>query len=484
MSYKYHKLNSKVFILLFITLLFFSCSKNMEVQNMVQPKIQEIDRLSFGSIEEFQNAMAMICQGETKSNSIIKPRVNLFTKTSLIEVENDPILSYDLKNNYATKSADDLSVYEAAGYDELIPDKNLAGLLNANAEIEIANTIYKISPQGTYYFDKSFEKDFNANYSTFEETEGVVIDTMTVKLMDGIYRHNTFLVKDHFIYNAVDYFEEEEDSEEFEQATKAPTIISPLQYLDYNKYPRYCSDAETKIGQVFQSLFGRNKSFDYNFTNKKRFSSKFYYYDYIFWSSIGICTKTQKKSFLVWKEVPAEEIYVSWDNVITRTKLKGNILEYPSKAKAIALKNQEYNQTLKKSEDVFYVFGFSVSQSDIDKAIGQGIKSLLTAIKSKTGTDVSAADKICVVGPTHYYVVFPSNGYNVFNKAKLDKVFYKEFSLGITFDVLNLPKDWASWVISILKTTYELPNVELYKGEARTAVNFEGQIGAMSIYKK
>lgn len=70
----------------------------MEVQNMVQPKIQEIDRLSFGSIEEFQNAMAMICQGETKSNSFIKPRVNLFTKTSLIEVENDPILSYDLKN--------------------------------------------------------------------------------------------------------------------------------------------------------------------------------------------------------------------------------------------------------------------------------------------------------------------------------------------------------------------------------------------------
>lgn len=56
--------------------------------------------------------------------------------------------------------------------------------------------------------------------------------------------------------------------------------------------------------------------------------------------------------------------------------------------------------------------------------------------------------------------------------------------LFITFDVLNLPKDWASWVISILKTTYELPNVELYKGEARTAVNFEGQIGAMSIYKK
>ena len=63
---------------------------------------------------------------------------------------------------------------------------------------------------------------------------------------------------------------------------------------------------------------------------------------------------------------------------------------------------------------------------------------------------------------------------NDFNKAKLDKVFYKEFSLGITFDALNLPKDWASWVISILKTTYELPNVELYKGEARTAVNFEG----------
>ena len=478
-------MRTRFFIFLFSSLFVFSCSRDLETHDVKPISSKEIDRLSFGSIEEFRNAMITSSHGDTKSSTIRQPRVNLFTKTNQIEIENDPVLCHDLKGYTATKAAEDVSVYEAAGYEELIPDETLAGFLNARAEVEIANTVYKISPQGTYFFDKELEDDFYENYSTFEEEEGVLIDTLTVKLLDGIYRYNTFRIDDHTTYYSEDYYEEEDEEIDYcEVETKAPTIVSSLQNLNYSKFPRYCSDAQTQLGKIFQSIFGRNKSFDYNFTNKQRFTSKFYYYDYLFWSSIGICTKTQKKSFLVWKEATADEIYIGWSDIITKTKLKGNILEYPSKAKTVTIKKTEYNNTLKKNEEVLYIFGLSVSQSDIDKAIGLGVKSLLSVIKSKTGTDASSADKICVAGPQYYYTVYPSDGDRELNVKKLDKVFYREFSLGVTFDALNLPSDWKAWAMSILKTTYELPNTELYQGEARTAVRFNGQTGALSIYKK
>ena len=186
-------MRTRFFIFLFSSLFVFSCSRDLETHDVKPISSKEIDRLSFGSIEEFRNAMITSSHGDTKSSTIRQPRVNLFTKTNQIEIENDPVLCHDLKGYTATKAAEDVSVYEAAGYEELIPDETLAGFLNARAEVEIANTVYKISPQGTYFFDKELEDDFYENYSTFEEEEGVLIDTLTVKLLDGIYRYNTFV---------------------------------------------------------------------------------------------------------------------------------------------------------------------------------------------------------------------------------------------------------------------------------------------------
>lgn len=48
---------------------------------------------------------------------------------------------------------------------------------------------------------------------------------------------------------------------------------------------------------------------------------------------------------------------------------------------------------------------------------------------------------------------------------------------------MNLSSSWATWVKSIAKTTYQLPNTKLVSGDVRTAVKYDDKIGAMSIYK-
>ncbi len=344
-----------------------------------------------------------------------------------------------------------------------------------------------------------WKKSFYESYAEFEESEGELVDTLTYLLADGVIRYATFHHDESMTYYADDYYEEEDDeyAEENEddgceeepddsvQAvnTRAPIIVSSLQNVDYFKYPRYCSDAKTVVGKLFQSLFGRNKAFNYKFTSSKRMSSKFFYYDYLFWSSIGITTKMQKKTFLSWKQTNAKEIYAGWGDIITKTELKGNILEYPTKAKAMTVKNMETNKYTGEGEEVAYVFGLTVTDQDLQKIIGNGLKSTLTLIKTKTGADVSTSRKLHLAGPTSYYTVYLAGGSRIVNNSKLNVIFYKELSTGVSFDALNLSSSWATWVKSIAKTTYELPNTRLVSGDVRTAVRYDDKIGAISIYK-
>lgn len=434
---------------------------------------ETIDMLKISSLSAFNQLMGDLSTGAIHIKDV-QPQRNLFSSLSSLDYRNDPILKYEMREAQITKSDLNKSVYSFAGYEELIPDENLAGLLNARGEIQISDKVYKIAKSGTYCIDENKLNEFNDSFTLFEEMEGPPLDEGLYQLYDGVLRFDTFGEEDYECFYAEDYYVEDDAD------TK---IITSLKNLDYKKYPRYCSDAKTFIGKILQSLFGRNKAFDYKFTNNRRFSSKFYYYDYIFWSSIGVSTKMQKKSFLLWKEEKAEEIFTGWGEIITETELKGNVLEYPTKLRAATITTTGKNNYTGKGEVVAYVFGLELTDQAIMQAIGKGLQSLLTLIKNKTGASVASADKLVVVAPSKYYTIHLPGGKSEYNTSSSNNVFYKELSLGITLDLLNLPSDWVPWVASIAKTTYSLPNTRLHSGEVRAAVRYDGKIGAMSIYK-
>ena len=130
----------------------------------------EIDRLSFGSMDEFRARMYQCRTSDTKSSIDFGPRASLMSGCSDVDYQNDPILRYDLRDYKPTKADGGVSIYEAAGYEEYIPDRDLASLLNARGEIEIAGVVYKISKTGTYYFNKDLEGVFLDSYADFEES--------------------------------------------------------------------------------------------------------------------------------------------------------------------------------------------------------------------------------------------------------------------------------------------------------------------------
>lgn len=474
----------KTLLFLFLSMLwcFSACTKDDLAKNYCETSNESVDILSFDSIDSFQQVMMGLANNTIPIGNI-SPNVNLLDVVTSFDYRSDPILRYELRDFRITRDTQNSTYYESSNYEELVPDENLASLLNAKGEIEIDGTIYKISERGTYMFESSLKDEFDASYAIFEESEGQLIDTLTYQLADGIVRYATFEESESETFMAPDYFEEPEDEAESPTETRIPTIVSPLQNLNFNDYPVYNSSAKTVAGKILQSLIGRNKSIHYNFTNKKRFSSKFFYYDYLFWSSIGILTKMQKKTFGIWTGTYADDIYSGWGDVMTETELKGNILEYPTKTKAIALKSNEYDTILKKNQITAIAFGLTKTDQDLQKAIGNGLKSLFNLIKSKTGTSVSDADKLCLIGPEKIYTIHLSSGHSTQNEKAGKVIFYRDFSLGIDLDALDLPSSWLEWASAILEGTYELPNTKLCFGKIHTAVKYGDKIGAMTIYK-
>ncbi len=271
-------MNKTAIMLLTVILLAISCidDNGQSIFEQKEEKTTQIDRLSFNSFEYFYQVMSSI-KTERLERGSISPRVGLMSKSSTVDYLNDPILKYEMRDYCPTRGGKDDTIYELVGYEDLVPDEDLASLLNARGEIEIEGKVYKISETGTYCFDSSMEEEFYESYAEFEESEGELVDTLTYLLADGVIRYATFHHDESMTYYADDYYEEEDDeyAEENEddgceeepddsvQAvnTRAPIIVSSLQNVDYFKYPRYCSDAKTVVGKLFQSLFGRNKAF-------------------------------------------------------------------------------------------------------------------------------------------------------------------------------------------------------------------------------
>jgi hypothetical protein len=67
------------------------------------------------------------------------------------DYEKDPILSYEISQIVEDELDPEKSIYRLLGYNELVPNEDFARLLNVRGEFCVGDTIYKVSPKGTYF---------------------------------------------------------------------------------------------------------------------------------------------------------------------------------------------------------------------------------------------------------------------------------------------------------------------------------------------
>ena len=413
---------------------------------------------------------------------------NLFELVEDWDIEDDPILSIDCQEvgDEMLINDNDLTFYYACGYDTLVPDVRVARLLNVRGEIMVSDTVYKVSPKGTYYFHKDLMSTFERQYGEFESMEGVELPNGSFQLAEGICRYPSF--------DGEESFYESDDEVVLEDGIDGSlTKSSYIEYrfedtIDWSRYPRYNNDKHSFFGKIMQSLVGVNRSFHFYYSNKERFSPKFYYYNYLFFQSSGIEAKMERKKGLFWREEKAAEMFIGWKNIVYKMTISGSVPPAVKNTKPKAFSSTEVIPWTGGKGKASYVFGIDISDAflyQLGKDLSNKSFSLLASqIKSATGHTVSDSKIIKIFTDSKVVFVLNDGGDYSSNVSSLNHPFYCNKRFG--FDGINLnsvPSEWYVWINSIVKGTKATPSVSLVSGEVRAACKYNGKVNAVSLYK-
>ena len=188
--------------------------------------------------------------------------------------------------------------------DTLVIDDDFAALLNSENAIQVENTIYRITPYGTFVYIADKEDRANEIINSFYNgkiVDEVEKDNYLFEIEDGVLRYDTYQeMKDNTI--------EINDNSIVCQPQKANSNEQDVDvYTIVNKH--------TIVGSFLQNTFGYTASYTRYFSSKRRMKVSFSSPNFVLFSYISISVKMQKKNWIGWSGINAEELILGWDGM-------------------------------------------------------------------------------------------------------------------------------------------------------------------------
>lgn len=470
-----------------------SCGKECNVAENFSN--DEVERLSFISKEALESA---IDKGPLKIRSQSILEGNLFFPITTALFASDPILSVECAMLGIDSDALQGPVFDVLRYDLLVPNKSFAALLNYRGEIEVKDTIYKVSPKGTYYFHKNYIKSFEEeyNYISSSELQPIGNDTYVVIIPHSELLFGKIYLKDTFGNGCSVLNEDDEsattlcgDSFVMTRGAEDDRWKEALD-INWNSLDKHYTDAKTWAGEVIQGVVGRNVSFKTEFDSKHRLKAKLYYYDYAVYSEIGALSKMQKKNWIGWSGKDAEKIYQIWSNMVIWTPFT-SVVKYPHVNDGAQIPRFYLGTQIEKIPGigregvVSYFAGRDLSEQELSQfASTNFVKSVIDLKididKDKLDSRTMAAKYITEKGV--YTVIYPY-GKMIENGEEIQSKFSKDFHISIGASVTPgaLPDSFKGWLQTASATSLKTP--DLIQGEMRTAAKYNGVIKGMRLIK-
>ncbi len=483
-----------------MVLLLSSCSKEdiyidkNKTTNISRANSEEPDsafRLSFENEEEL---ISLICPDNDKD---IQP-----ASLNPIASKLDPrfISLMDTKTDLnASIGSTTETFYEAYGYDSLVPNLNLAKLLNTKGELEIGNYVIKITPKGTFKFPIGCENEFDNLTIKNSQLNGTKIDEQTYQITKNIVLFKTFEENpDDYSLIYEGKYEELPDSyfgDDDETSNKGSRAGVPEP--DHNSFKTFSADRQTFVGKIIQNIIGSTKACTVNISKKRRVRGSFYFYNYGFYGEIGVQGWTDKKNWIGWSKTRCDEIRVGWRHVL----LKKSIPAY-------------YSQVMKNVKDYAYmppqmveINGSIANAATLimpdfpstlkDQVIALGVNAVRDFIKEKFGnkaTNFESANACIISTPKELYIIVNDGDIVRYNVKSYTHVFarnYMQFTIGWNnlsgFFLNNVNSSNASQIntwLNVIVDAVNQKNVTLTGGEVYVCARFGENWRGMRIIKK
>ena len=444
-----------------------SCSDSLLEMNpnITEERIETNAILSFASKEDLSNSINTLMT-ETKTLGSLPDKLSLPTGYSLYEQE-----------TYKEEMR------------EFVPNESFAKLLNKEGEIAVNDTIYKITPMGTYYFEKSNKPKFDILYTENNQLVGELIKDKLYKISEGIYRYDTFY-KEAGEINAP----EADDESTFNIETKAGHHTGADPKLDALSW--FTADRTTWFGKIVQNLFGATKEFSkyYPHTDKRRVRGSFYFYNYVVYAEIGAQGWTDKKNWIGWSKTPSDDLRVGWRNVVLVTEIPDgyrnslnnmqNLARSVSPVQYMDIPGSLYKVNLKTMViPDFDAIGF-------DKILNNGSVAAFNWLKSLSSQNQSGwekAEAALVVSRTHIFTFFRDQDIQKKGVESYTHVFASQAKFMINVSLTSFPQsvaDYSKLLVNIVQQSSKMAFPTLANGDMYVAAKFEPYWQGMRIKKK
>lgn len=199
---------------------------------------------------------------------------------------------------------------------ELVPDPYFASVLNPEGEVEVDNTLYKVTEYGTFLIaneDKAELEGLVTNLDNGLDLSGDLVS-------EG---EDFFSLRNHKKIFFIDTYHKMHDFGNTSSTTPPTnTIIDfPLGENVFTNVDVYeFNDAKTWAGKGLQALFGRDHFKSYNNTDKARLKINFYSTNWGAFASVGVRSVIQTRGWtgLYRPFENFDEMRLGWSNMIIK----------------------------------------------------------------------------------------------------------------------------------------------------------------------
>ena len=444
--------------------------------------------LSFSSKEDIAAAVNSDESPLTRATieSYIEPDITIMPGTpgflSLMDkvLPDDPLLDGISQEERDIILGEEMTYYEMYGCRDYIPSENFAKLLNSRREIQLRDSVYRITEFGT----------LKANIEDRSQLD-IVYEKLRADVLPSMEEDAPFIISDNV---EVHPLTDVECREIVETRTTASDL--PL-----NSFKHYTSEHKTLLGKWLSKVFGENATKHHEFKKGYRVDGSLYSYNYLVYYEAGTFVSMNKKRggfFKLingWKEIKADELFLQFRSIGIEydIKCKMPFMPVPADAKPeimgfSSFKYQGFDNEIRNAVDVV-AYG-ETSEETIYSLAGLKYQELYIKLRNMVCNPqmldnhygyMGRIPAVRILTPKKVYVIVLED---TCNKKNVEQI-RKTFKAGSAIEIFVKNSSYnAQDILKFLNGLKEMPYARVFGGEVLLAGKDGKQWGGMFIKKK
>lgn len=438
----------------------------------VSSKVEEVSLLEFKDKDVLKNAI----ENAIPVTRSVSGNPNFISLMDVVR-EDDPLYIALSAEEQQEVKENSLSYYEVLEYENIIPNENFARLLNSKGEIQVKDSIYRITHFGTLCANVEHKEEIELAYIQLQK------DTVDFSNESLSFVQVTPYVKLVNSYHRINFNEESAGSE----TANSSITRTATKDIPYGTFPHYSSNSHTFVGKIFGGIFGDRSVKHHNFMKGYRIKGSLYDYDYGPYAEVGTFVASRKKrggffrKLNGWKGVKAQELSITYKGIVLEMDLK--IPTNMSMPKAPIIVGNHSSLEIKgagKPIVCLDICGLEITDAQIGKIAKEGLPALKKIVGNNINSNTRAAR---ILTPSKLYIVILDNQINEYNVEQVRKVFSSSVKFFISSSIISNPISVKA-AADLFNGLRSLTVKRMKYGEVILAGKINNRWGGMVITKK